>query len=592
VHSILLRQLRQLEGLSDLRGRPEFEKFLGLVDRAYEELENDRRFAEHMLGTVSEELYRANERIRKESKRLIESQAAQLAMTMQSAGDGLWAFEVESGHLELSSSWIRLLGYSPDELPADLSLCKRLIHPDDWNAARSAVAEAETSDEVIEREIRVLPCSGAPMWMLMRGRVVERGATGRARHLVGTLINISAQKQIEAELRAAKEVAEAASAAKSRFLAIVSHEIRTPMNGVIGFASLLGETRLDPMQSECLEMITSSGKILIAIINDILDFSRIESGTLELSREHFSPVDAIAEVCDLLRPQTRQNGVALKCPTRTDGQRPFLGDSLRFRQILLNLVGNAVKFTEVGEVQVATVDNTGMDGQSWLTVEVRDTGSGISAENLRSIFEPFAQADMSVTRKYGGTGLGLAITRRLVELMGGEIEVESTPGKGSIFRVRLPYLQNLAETKASRNGSAERSAETPETATLPPARVLVVEDNRVNRLLAVRMLNSLGCEAAAAENGSDAVEMVRNADYDAIFMDLDMPVMDGIAATRLIRQLPGRERLPIYALTANALESDRVRCQQAGMNGFLAKPYEKAAVTRILGEVSSGVKTE
>lgn len=589
MHSILLRQLRQLDGLSDLRGRPEFEKFLDLVDRTYGELENDRRFAEHTLGTVSEELYRANERIRKESKRLIESQAAQLAMTMQSAGDGLWAFEAESMHLELSDSWIRMLGYSPDELPADLSLCKRLIHPDDWSAAHSSADEAETSDEMIERQVRVLTRSGTPLWMLVRGRVVERDAAGRARRLVGTLINISAQKQIEAELRDAKEVAEAASAAKSRFLAIVSHEIRTPMNGVLGFASLLGETQLDPMQSECLEMIQGSGKILVAIINDILDFSRIESGALELTQEHFSIVDAIWEVCDLMRPQAREKGIALECPARANGQYRFLGDSLRFRQILLNLIGNAIKFTEVGEVQVTTVDNIGADGQRWLTVQVRDTGSGIPAANLRSIFEPFAQADMSVTRKYGGTGLGLAITSRLVELMGGEIEVESSLGKGSAFRVRLPRIQSSASMGELRNGSAA-PADTVPGSSLAHARVLVVEDNRVNRLLAIRMLNSLGCEAAAAENGSEALEMVKNADYDAIFMDLDMPVMDGIASTRLIRQLPGRESLPIYALTANALESDRARCREAGMNGFLAKPYEKAAVTRILREVSVRAK--
>lgn len=586
MHSILLRQLRQLNDLSDLRGRPEFEKFLDLVDRTYGELENDRRFAEHTLGIVSDELYRANERIRRESKRLIASQAAQLQMAMQSAGDGLWAFDAESEQLELSPSWIQMLGYSPEELPADLSVCKRLIHPDDWDVAHSSADEAETSDEMIERQVRVLTRSGTPLWMLVRGRVVERDAVGWPRRLVGTLINISGQKQIEEELRAAKEVAEAASAAKSRFLAIVSHEIRTPMNGVLGFASLLGETQLNPTQSEYLEMIQGSGKILVAIINDILDFSRIESGALELAHEHFSPVDAIAEVCDLMQPQAREKGIALECPSRADGQSRLLGDSLRFRQILLNLIGNAIKFTEMGGVQVATVDNIGADGQPWLTVEVRDTGSGIPAGNLRSIFEPFAQADMSVTRKYGGTGLGLAITSRLVELMGGAIEVESTPGKGSIFRVHLPRIQHSASMGEPRNGPSA-PADTAPTSNLPHARILVVEDNRVNRLLAIRMLNSLGCETAAAENGSEALEMVKNADFDAVFMDLDMPVMDGIASTRLIRKLPGREHLPIYALTANALESDRALCREAGMNGFLAKPYEKTAVTRILSEVSS-----
>jgi len=583
VHPILARQLRQLGNLPSLRGQPDFEHFLEAISQTYSELESDRRFAEHTLRTVSAELFVANETIRKESDRQIASQGAQLATAMQSAGDGLWSFESGSGKIEFSPAWLEMLGYGSEEFPAGIAACERLVHPDDWEGAKAALNGALASDEIFAREIRVLSRSGEIFWMNVRGRVVERDAQGRAQWLVGTLVNITVQKQIEDDLRAAKEAAETANAAKSRFLAIMSHEIRTPMNGVLGFTELLSDTPLSVQQRECVDMIESSGKILVAIINDILDFSRIESGLFQLAHERFSPARVAADICDLLRPQAQAKGIRLESAGCEKTVGEMVGDSLRFRQILLNLIGNAIKFTEVGCVEIRLSRSFGVAGESWLALEVRDTGAGIPLQNLQSIFEPFAQGDMSITRKYGGTGLGLAITRRLVEIMGGSIEVESVQGAGALFRVKLPSHSDTSPL--AENGRSEPERESDSGAALPKIHTLVVEDNRISRLLAVRLLHTLGCEVAVAEDGRQAVEMVKDRSFDVVFMDMDMPVMDGVTATRLIRATPGRETLPIFALSANALETDRALCLEAGMNGFVSKPYEKAVIARVLSRV-------
>ena len=409
-----------------------------------------------------------------------------------------------------------------------------------------------------------------------RGRTLQ-GVFAAAR-------DVTERKRVEAELREAKANAESASRTKSDFLASMSHEIRTPMNAIMGIADLLAKTALSPEQDKYVQIFRRAGDNLLNLINDILDLSKVEASQLELERTGFSVKDHLEKVTEMVAGRAREKGLALVCEIAPNVPADLVGDPTRLRQVLINLLGNAIKFTESGEVALRVAPDAGSSVPTALRFTVSDTGIGIPSEKLGQVFEPFTQADSSTTRRFGGSGLGLTISKRLVELMGGRIWAESTVGKGSVFAFAVPF-----ESWAAADRPTAAPAGTGFNAPLPALRILLAEDSPDNCTITVAYLQDTPYRVEIAENGTIACEKFTAGQYDLVLMDRQMPVMDGLTATRTIRaweQANDRPPTPIIALTASALKGDREMCLAAGCTAYLSKPIKQEVLLQAIKEHS------
>ncbi len=404
---------------------------------------------------------------------------------------------------------------------------------------------------------------------------IVAGYTKDLREIKKTMAEIM---QVQQDLRQARDFAEKNSRAKSEFLANMSHEIRTPMNAVTGMLRLLSGTELNSRQRGYLYKAEQSSALLLRVVNDILDFSKIEAGKLEMERILFSLTLTMMEVVDIVKSATHNERLEVGLELDNTMSDALMGDPLRLKQVVLNLMNNAVKFTREGKVLLTISEQAASRSKCTLLFSVSDSGIGMDAEQVAALFQPFAQADTSTTRRYGGTGLGLAICKSLVNMMGGDIWCESVPDKGSSF-----HFSAVFELASS---SADEEEEAP---ILPPApqsisglRILLVEDNEINQLIALEVLQNWGCHVGVAANGLEAMERLAMEEYDLVFMDIQMPEMDGLTATKRLREQPRYKNLPIIAMTAHAMSGDRERSLEVGMNDHITKPLDTEEMHRAI----------
>lgn len=493
---------------------------------------------------------------------------------VETAMEGIWLIDLQGKTLFVNQRMADMLGYSIEEIMATpvFKFVDTSQHPE---ANLSLGRRQQGVGEVVERCL--IRKDGSKLWVLNSTSPIY-DKHGQVIGSMGMLTDITARKQAEEELQQAKSIAESANRSKSAFLSSMSHEIRTPLNAIVNLSRLLMDTDLNPEQKDYTKMILESSDILLSLINDILDFSKIEAGKMELESIGFDIVPVVRKVVQLLKVKADEKRLNLSFHIQDDVYPYLIGDPIRLRQILVNLVGNAIKFTHEGGVTVTVETETQTETHTLLRFKVSDTGIGIPKDRIDHIFSPFSQADISTTRKFGGTGLGLAISKQLAEMMGGQIGVISHEGLGSTFWFTAMFEKRFGQISKIKEVEKDQTSST--IPNIPKdVRILLVEDNLFNQKVALGLLKKINVTVDVAENGVEALQKLSSARYDLILMDIEMPKMDGLKTTRIIRNMNSKNRnIPIIAMTAHAIKGSREHFIEAGMNDHITKPIEPAAL--------------
>ncbi|MEM9446650.1 MAG: PAS domain-containing protein [Verrucomicrobiota bacterium] len=518
----------------------------------------------------------------KEAQEKIQQLNDRFQFAQSTAKFGVWDYDILRDRLEWDAITLELYDMPAEKFTGKLNVWEKALHPDDRNQAMEEMSRAIQAKNNFHIQFRILDQKQQIRHLRLVARICEN-KSGHRERLIGITSDITHDKANEASVLKAKEEAEVASKAKSEFLAMMSHEIRTPMNGIIGFSKLLASSELNSEQQDYTRTIVSSAELLLTLINDILDYSKIESGKFELEYLPVEPKAIVEDVYKILLPQAKEKSLKFEYKISSDVPGYISSDPIRLHQILLNLANNAIKFTQKGHVKITV--NCHEKLKDTLAICVQDTGIGIADDRQNLLFKPFSQTDSSNARIYGGSGLGLAICYKLTELLGGKIWVETEVGKGTSFHFTIKYSL-VSVGKKSIQISKETKKNSSKNRPNNHIKILLAEDNPVNAKLAQILFKRLGYKLTWAKNGKEAVKQVKENQFDLIFMDVQMPEMDGYEATQNIQKLYQKDhdttRPVIIAMTANAMKGDREKCLDAGMDEYLTKPIQESQVSEML----------
>lgn len=504
----------------------------------------------------------------KEAEEALLKKDERLKLVLEGTKLGVWDWHLEDNLIKRDENCAKIIGCSPQDLQVANGWRSR-IHPDDLPVAQQHMdAHLSGLADMYESVYRIRHQNGQWIYILDRGKIVSRNSAGHPVHCSGTHTDITKEKMAEQK---ALEIAQA----KSFFIANMSHEIRTPIHGIVGMTSLLAETKLDAQQKEYVNTIRDSSEGLLVIINDVLDFSKIEAGKLDMVPEDFDLHELVKGTASLFYEKIIEKKLIFNLNIQNDTPRFIRTDKNRLRQVITNLLNNAVKFTEKGSITL-NIKPLPQGNQHKIQFCIEDTGIGIAKENLHKIFERFAQEDNSISRKYGGTGLGLSISKLLVHLLGGSISANSQLHKGTAFTFDVAYMQHQKESTVQKSTTAPQ---------LHPLSILVADDNMINCMLIKKMIEVIGHHPTIVHNGKEALDKLAEQSYDIVFLDLHMPEVDGLEATREIVKRYGKDRPRIVAITADAFEETKKLCLQTGMDVFLSKPFTKDDLNKTINSL-------